>query len=161
MNTITRVIIIALVAVAAAAALYFKQHPGDATLDAVSLDLLEDGDGAPRTATTDLDAASVAGKPRLVCFGAERCVPCRMMIPVREALAETYPDTLSIQFVDVWQDRSAGQRYNIRMIPTTVFVDADSKERYRQEGFLDKQTIVAKFKELGIDLEGDPNATGS
>ncbi len=161
MNTITRVIIIAVVVVAAAAALYFKEHPGDAQHNAVPIETLGDETDASSAAETTLESAMKPGVPRLVCFGAERCVPCRMMIPVREALAETYPNTLSIHFVDVWQDRSAGQRYNIRMIPTTVFVDADGKERYRQEGFLDKQTIVAKFKELGIDLEGDADETSS
>lgn len=154
MNNTARVIIIALVVVAAAGAWYFKEQPGDANLDAVPIDSLGNGSNAPLSAENTPDATPGPGIPRLVCFGAERCVPCRMMVPVREALAETYPDTLSIHFVDVWQDRTAGQRYNIRMIPTTIFVDAEGKERYRQEGFLDKETIVAKFSELGIDLEG-------
>ena len=155
MNNTTRVIIIALVAAAAAAAFYLKDRDDASQFEAVPLDVA----GSPQeTASADAattDSAALEGKPRLVCLGAERCVPCRMMIPVRQALAETYPDTLGIQFVDVWQDRAAGQRYNIRVIPTTIFLDADGEEHYRQEGFMDKETIVAKFKELGIDLEAN------
>ncbi len=154
MNNTTRVIIVALVVAAAAAAFYLKDGGDASNLEAVPLEEAGGSRNATPATTTSADLAALEGKPRLVCLGAERCVPCRMMVPVREALAESYPDTLGIQFVDVWQDRAAGQRYGIRMIPTTIFMDADGEEQYRQEGFMDKDTIVAKFEELGIALDG-------
>ncbi len=155
MTNTKRIVIIALVVAAAAGAFFLKDREAESSLEAVPLDQA----GAPVNAapeqTATLSDEDMAGKPRLICLGAERCVPCRMMVPVREALAEEYPDTLAIQFVDVWQDRSAGQRYSIRMIPTTIFMDADGDELYRQEGFMDKEAIVTRFEALGIDLAGD------
>ncbi len=153
MNNTTRVIIVVLVAAAAAGAFYMKDRDDASSMDAVPLS--EAGSTAGGGAVVNL--TPLEGRPRLVCLGADQCVPCRMMSPVREALAESYPDTLGIQFIDVWRDRAAGQRYNLSMIPTTIFMDADGEEKYRQTGFMDKDTIVAKFEELGINLEGTPD----
>ncbi len=38
------------------------------------------------------------------------------------------------------------------MIPTQIFYDADGKERFRHVGFFGKDDILAKWKELGVNL---------
>ncbi len=45
-----------------------------------------------------------------------------------------------------------GKQYGIRVMPTQVFFDATGKERFRHEGFISKDDILAKWKELGVDL---------
>ena len=42
--------------------------------------------------------------------------------------------------------------YKISIIPTQVWLDATGKELFRHEGVMAAAEIVAKFKELGIDL---------
>jgi thioredoxin 1 len=38
------------------------------------------------------------------------------------------------------------------MIPTQIFYDATGKELDRHTGFFGKEDILAKWKELGVDL---------
>lgn len=158
MTTQLRIIIVVAMVAAVAGVLYVKAGEKDTAVEqAVAMNPPDaPADASADPAPSDTAAAaetSTVGKAKLMCFGAERCVPCRMMIPVREALAEAYPDTLIIEFVDVWKDRSAGERSNIRVIPTAIFINAEGNEVYRQEGYMDKDTIVAKFKEHGVSLE--------
>jgi len=94
----------------------------------------------------------VAGLPRLVDLGAGKCIPCKKMAPILEELKEEYAGSLEVVFIDVWQDPSAGDKYGIQMIPTQIFYDASGKELFRHEGFFAKEDILAKWKELGIDI---------
>lgn len=106
----------------------------------------------PPEETASKDGAG-ASLPRLVDLGAGKCIPCKMMAPILDELREEYQGQLEIVFIDVWENPSAGQEYGIRMIPTQIFFDAAGKERYRHEGFFSKQEILAKWRELGVDLD--------
>ena len=66
-----------------------------------------------------------------------------------------------VDFVDVWQDRAAGEKYGVRTIPTQIFYDATGKELFRHEGFFAKKDILAKWKELGVELREPATAKGN
>jgi thioredoxin 1 len=91
--------------------------------------------------------------PRLVDLGADRCVPCKMMIPVIDELTKEYAGKLIVEFYDVWKDPAPGEKYGIRVIPTQIFIDPDGKELCRHEGFLSKKDILAKWEKLGFDID--------
>jgi thioredoxin 1 len=100
---------------------------------------------------------SAAGKlPRLVDLGASKCVPCKMMAPILEDLKKECEGRLAVEFIDVWKNPDAGKEYGVRMIPTQIFYGADGKESFRHEGFFGKEDILAKWKELGVDLSATP-----
>ena len=61
-------------------------------------------------------------------------------------------DNLQVIFVDVWKYPQQAEKYNIRVIPTQIFLNADGKELYRHQGFLSKKDILAKWKEFGFDF---------
>ena len=90
--------------------------------------------------------------PRLVDLGAGKCIPCKMMAPILEDLKKTYVGKLDVQFIDVWENPDAGTKYGINVIPSQIFFDARGKELFRHEGFFPKEDILAKWKELGVDL---------
>lgn len=90
--------------------------------------------------------------PRLVDLGAGKCVACKMMTPILDELKRNYDGKLEVVFIDVWENEQAGQQYEIRMIPTQIFFDAEGKELFRHEGFFAKEDILAKWKELGVSL---------
>jgi len=90
--------------------------------------------------------------PRLVDLGAGKCIPCKAMAPILEELRTEYADTFKVIFIDVWENPPAAEPYNINLIPTQVFIDAEGKELWRHEGFLGKEEILAKWKELGVTL---------
>ena len=97
------------------------------------------------------------GLPRLVDLGAGKCIPCKMMAPILEELKKEYAGSLEVVFIDVWQDRSAGEKYGIQLIPTQIFYDSSGKELFRHEGFFAKEDILAKWKELGVELQKKPS----
>ena len=88
--------------------------------------------------------------PRLVDLGADKCIPCKMMAPILEELKKDFANTFEVEFIDVWKNPDAGEKYGIRMIPTQIFYDGGGKELFRHEGFFGKEQILAKWKEHGV-----------
>ncbi len=89
--------------------------------------------------------------PRLVDLGAGRCIPCKRMAPILEALKADYAGAVDVQFVDVWQNPDAGRPYGIRLIPTQIFFDRTGRERFRHEGFFAREEIERVFRDsLGV-----------
>jgi thioredoxin 1 len=142
-------IVVALVAAVAAVVAIKQTGPKPAT------DKAEPGQGA--TAPT---AQPVAGLPRLVDLGSVSCIPCKMMAPILDELKKEYDGRLQVEFIDVMANPDAGRSHQISLIPTQIFFDASGKERFRHEGFFSKEDILAKWKELGIDL-GAGSATAA
>lgn len=91
--------------------------------------------------------------PRLVDLGAGKCIPCKRMAPILEALKADYAGAVDVQFVDVWQNPDAGRPYRIRLIPTQIFFDRAGRERFRHEGFFAREDIERIFRDsLGVVL---------
>jgi thioredoxin 1 len=59
---------------------------------------------------------------------------------------------MTVEFIDIWKNPGAGEKYAVEMIPTQIFFDAEGKELFRHTGFLAKEEILAKWKELGVPL---------
>lgn len=97
--------------------------------------------------------------PKLVDLGANKCIPCKKMAPILEQLKKDYVGQLDVEFIDVWRDEKAAKEYKIKLIPTQIFYGADGKELFRHEGFFGKEDILAKWKELGVNLTAKPSAT--
>jgi thioredoxin 1 len=100
--------------------------------------------------------AAVVDKPlpRLVDLGSNQCIPCKKMAPILEQLATEYAGALVVEVIDVREDREAGARYGIRVIPTQIFYDAAGTERLRHEGFMSKEAILTAWQNLGVTLPG-------
>ncbi len=101
-------------------------------------------------------AANIAGQstalPRLVDLGSDKCVPCKKMAPILDNLAKDYRGSLLVEIIDIMKNPAAGEPWEIRVIPTQIFLDAAGKELFRHEGFLAEEAILAKWRELGFDL---------
>ena len=98
--------------------------------------------------------------PRLVDLGAGKCIPCKMMAPILEQLRHEYDGKLQVDVYDVWEKPHYTKQYGVRVIPTQVFYDAAGQELWRHEGFMGKEDILAKWKELGVNLDtGGPTTT--
>lgn len=92
----------------------------------------------------------IAGMVTMVDIGAHECIPCKMMTPILKALSEEYQDRAAIAFIDVWKHQQEARKYGVRTIPTQIFYDKEGKEQFRHEGFLDRDSIIAKLQELGV-----------
>lgn len=104
---------------------------------------------APASATE----AGTSGRPKLLDLGATTCVPCKAMVPVLASLEADYAGALDVEFIDLWKDREAGERWHVAVMPTQVFLAADGRELYRHEGFISRDAILAQWAKLGVELQ--------
>ena len=109
--------------------------------------------GSPETANTTCMLAN-AKLPSSSTLGAGKCIPCKMMAPILEELKKEYAGRMDVDFIDVWKNPDAAKPYGIEMIPTQIFFNAEGKELFRHIGFFAKDDILAKWKELAVNLGG-------
>jgi thioredoxin 1 len=100
---------------------------------------------------------AVRAAPPLVTFvelGSVKCIPCRQMQPVMKAIEEKYGKQVHVVFYDVWQpdQREYAQKYEIRVIPTQVFLGKDGKEFFRHEGFFPETEIDKLLQKRGLTV---------
>jgi thioredoxin 1 len=136
------VVVVLIAAAGVVIAMKKTPSPGPATQPAVEAGLLQ----------------ASAGLPRLLDLGSTSCIPCKMMAPILEQLKQEQAGKLQVDFIDVWKDQAAGEQYRVNLIPTQIFFDASGRELWRHEGFLGKNEILAKCKELGIQIVMEPMA---
>ena len=58
--------------------------------------------------------------PVLIDFWADWCMPCKMIDPILDEMAEEYDGTLKIGKLDVDQQGEIAARYNVVSIPTLL-----------------------------------------
>ena len=97
----------------------------------------------------DFKKALSGGKPLLVDFGANSCLPCRQIRPILKELSKEYSGKAEILVVDVYKYQNLAKEYKITALPTLVFFDSKGKEIFRHPGAMNKDQIVAKLKEIG------------
>ena len=95
---------------------------------------------------------TTAALPRLVDLGAGKCIPCKLMAPILEALKDDFAGKLEVIFIDVWEKPEEAKKYDIQLIPTQIFYDAAGKEKFRHQGFFSREDILAKWKDLGVEF---------
>ena len=98
----------------------------------------------------DLKQALASGKPVLVDFGANACLPCRQLRPVLKEIGAECSEKAKILVIDVYKNQNLAQEYKVLMLPTLVFFDSKGKEAFRNVGLMEKEKIVGKLKEIGM-----------
>ncbi len=91
--------------------------------------------------------------PRMVDYGADKCIPCKMMEPILRDLRSEYAGKVDVIVIDVQKNHQAGRDARIRVIPTQIFYDANGKELFRHKGFYSREEILTKWRELGFDVD--------
>jgi thioredoxin 1 len=96
-----------------------------------------------------------ADLPRVIDLGRGKCVPCKRMAPILAELKQEYEGRAIIDAIDLGDPggRELARMYRVRLIPTQIFLDSDGNEVWRHEGFLPKEDIVAKLREMGVSDE--------
>ena len=104
------------------------------------------------TSLTQEEAATEEIKVTFVELGSVGCIPCDKMQPIMKEIAEEYKGQIKVIFYDV---RTAfgepyKEKFNIRAIPTQVFLDKDGKEYFRHLGFFAKDELVKVLQMQGV-----------
>ena len=112
---------------------------------------LKDITAAPPPTNTkeEFNQAMKSGKPILVDFGANSCMPCRQLRPILKEIEKEYAEKAKILVVDVYKYQDLAREHRVQLIPTLIFFNKEGKEAFRHVGAWDKETIVNKLKEMG------------
>ena len=80
-----------------------------------------------------------SGRPKLLDFGMGICEQCRRMQPVMAQAAWEFGGRLDVHSLDIRNvaNDQLGRRFGLRVIPLIVLTDADGRELWRHEGFVD------------------------
>lgn len=96
--------------------------------------------------------SAAAVPPRLLEIGSSRCMSCIEMAKVLDALRASQGAKLKVDFVDVFEQPEAAERYKISLIPTQIFYDTAGQEIFRHTGYFSHDDILAKFRERGVKI---------
>ncbi len=90
----------------------------------------------------------------IIDFYAEWCGPCKAMTPMIESLQKEFPEGnesgVTIRKVNVDSDPDLAKKYNIRSIPTLVFIK-EGVEMDRASGIKNKAFVEEKIGEMLIN----------
>ncbi len=85
-----------------------------------------------------------AAVPVVVDFWASWCVPCRMVSPLLEEIAQEQKGQVLIAKVDVDENSQLAERFGIRSIPTLIRFD-QGQETHRVVGALPKTQMSQRL----------------
>ena len=103
----------------------------------------------PTNTKEDYQQAMKTGKPVLVDFGANSCMPCRQIRPILKEIEKEYTGKASVLIIDVYKYQDLAREHKVQLIPTLIFFDKAGKEVFRHVGAWDKDSIVGKLKDAG------------
>ena len=104
------------------------------------------------TTLTQKDVTTDEIKVTFVELGSVGCIPCDKMQPIMKEIEEEYKEQVKVIFYDVRTvfGEPYKKKFNIRAIPTQVFLDKDGKEYFRHLGFFAKDELVEVLKMQGV-----------
>ncbi|MBD77364.1 MAG: thioredoxin [Crocinitomicaceae bacterium] len=79
--------------------------------------------------------------PAIIDFYADWCGPCKMVAPILEELSEEYGDKLKIYKVDTEVEQELSAVFQIRSIPSILFIPTGGKQPMMQAGALPKSAL--------------------
>jgi thioredoxin len=85
--------------------------------------------------------------PAIVDFYAGWCGPCRVLAPVLEELAAVYKDQIVVYKVDVDRCEALAEAYDIRSIPTTLFIPMKGRP-VKMVGAISKKELDRQIHEV-------------
>ena len=85
--------------------------------------------------------------PVIVDFWAAWCPPCKILGPIIEEISDDYDGKAVVCKVDVDKNQSLAQKYNIRSIPTVLFIKG-GEIKDQVAGALPKDQLIPKIDAL-------------
>ena len=87
-------------------------------------------------------------KPVIVDFWAEWCGPCKMIAPLLDEIAKEKAESVKVAKVNVDENQSLSSKFNIRAIPSLLFVK-NGQLRDQITGMTSKKDLLGRIEALG------------
>lgn len=91
-------------------------------------------------------------RPAIVDFYAQWCGPCCVLAPMLEEIASAYRDQIVVYKVDVDECEAVADAYDIRSIPTTLFIPMQGRP-VKMVGAISKREIERQVNEVLLKNE--------
>ncbi len=98
-------------------------------------------------ASFEADVLKIEGLYILVDFWAEWCGPCRMLAPVLEKVAQTFPSQLRVVKLDTDANPKTSQDYQITGIPCCILFK-EGKEVSRFVGYRTQSAFESDLRKV-------------
>ncbi len=106
--------------------------------------------GSETQSEADFSKALAGGKPLVVDFGSNTCIPCRQLRPVLQTIRQSYAGKLEVLVIDIRKNEKLAGDYKIQVIPTVIFFDRSGKEVFRHQGFMSEDRIKEQLAKMGV-----------
>jgi thioredoxin 1 len=90
---------------------------------------------------------NTSGKPVIIDFYADWCVPCRKMGPIIEELASEYAGQIVVYKVDIDKERELAENMRITSIPAFMFIPAKGKPVFSR-GIAPKEDLIKVINDI-------------
>lgn len=90
---------------------------------------------------------NTSGKPIIIDFYADWCVPCRKLSPIVEELAKEYAGKIVVYKVDIDKERELAENMRITAVPSLMFIPAQGKPAVSR-GLASKEDLVKTINQL-------------
>ena len=94
----------------------------------------------------DIKRFSNPHKLVIIEFWSNACIPCEKIKPFLEKLEEIYREKLSITYINIANNLSTVEKYNIKDIPTFIFIK-NQELIFRINGFKDNNHFEKVIRE--------------
>jgi thioredoxin 1 len=98
----------------------------------------------------DFRKAFKGGKPMVVDFGSNSCIPCRQLRPVLQKVRKDHEGRLEVLIIEIQKNQQLAAEYRIQVMPTVVFIDKAGKEVFRHQGFMSEEKIKEQLAKMGL-----------
>jgi len=107
---------------------------------------------APESTNTreDFSKALKSGRPVLVDFGSNSCIPCRQLRPILQEIRKEQAGKMEVLVIDIYKYQDLANEYRIQVIPTIILFDSNAKEVFRNQGFMPKAAIMEQTRKVGV-----------
>jgi thioredoxin 1 len=106
--------------------------------------------GMETQSEADFRKALTGGKPMVVDFGSNSCIPCRQLRPVLQKIRKDYTGKLEVLIIDIRNNQKLASDYQIQVIPTVVFFDPAGKEVFRHQGFMSEEKVKEQLAKMRV-----------
>jgi len=91
-------------------------------------------------------------KPTLVELMSPGCPACAEMEKVLAQFEEQYGDTVEVQIVNVREYPDVARLYQVRYVPTLVFIDENGKMLEKRVGYMPLEALEKEWRERGYNI---------